>query len=350
MDTAAPAPAPTPAPSLPTDGDLAWWGPLEVLRPEVGVPLPPPGRPLRVAFVGQTTYFHVCSQTEPSRVVEPTFVEFRSGSDPGALRARLERLAPHVVVVFRPEVLPVGVLRGLDALVLGYLTEPLPRTSGPGGHADLERRLADLAVVDADQFDRVVAFDPHIAEAAGRYVPVWRAQPLPVADSVFRPAHRRPPGTRSLFVGRSTHHREGFLQPAKHVHDLLHVDHGVFGEDLARLAEGFLVAVNLHNEPYPSFENRVPLHLAVGNLVVTEPLSPRNGLDPGLDLLVVATPEELQATLGWIVEEPERFEPVRIRGRQKAEAFRASRVWARLLLDLLLDVAAFGGRPRTPDR
>jgi hypothetical protein len=332
---------------LPTDGDLAWWAPLQVLRPDVGSPLPPVGERFRVAFVGQTTYFQVCSQTELSPVIEPTFVEFRAGADPSALRARLGQLQPHVVVVFRPEIVPPGVLRDLDALVLGYLTEPLPRVGSGATHHDLERRLADLAMVDAGQFDRIVAFDPLIAEAAGRYLDVWRAEPLPVADAIFRSPDRRPPGTRALFVGRSTHHREAFLQPAKHLHDLLHVEHGVFGDALAELAEDFLVAVNLHNEPYPSFENRVPLHLAVGNLVVTEPLSPSFGIDQGLDVLVVRTPEDLLATFGWIVEDPDRFELVRVRGRQKAEAFRATRVWARLVLDLLHDVAAFGGRARS---
>ena len=153
---------------MPTDGELAWWAPLSVLRPELDARLPPVGRPFRVAFVGQRTYFHVCSQIEPSPVIDPTFVEFRSGSDATALVARLRSIAPHVVVVFRPEIVPAGALRGLDALTLGFLTEPLPR-SGDGTHPDLERRLQDLALADPGQFDRIVAFDPHIVDAASRY-------------------------------------------------------------------------------------------------------------------------------------------------------------------------------------
>ena len=306
--------------------------------------MPEPGRPFRVAFVGQRTYFEVCSQTEPSPVIEPTFVEFRSGADPEALRARLAALAPHVVVVFRPEIIPVGLVRDLAALTLGFLTEPLPRSVDRGEHPDLERRLQDLAHLDVEQFDRVIVFDPHIAEAASRYVPVWRAEPLPVADSVFSARIPEVGGTRALFVGRSTEHREQFLLPAKHMHDLMHVEHGVFGTDLAALARQFLVAINLHNEPYPSFENRVPLHLAVGNLVISEPLSPTNGLDPDLDFLQIRTPDDLTSYLGLIETDPERFDFVRVRGHQKAGAFRASRVYARLILDLLRDVVEFGAR------
>lgn len=327
----------------PTDGDLAWWAPLSVLRPEIDARLPPVGRPFRVAFVGQRTYFHVCSQTERSPVIDPTFVEYRSGSDASALVARLRSLSPHVVVVFRPEIIPAGALRGLDALTLGFLTEPLPRNGGEP-HPDLERRLQDLALADPEQFDRIVAYDPHITDAACRYLPIWRAQPLPVADEVFSDRVDSHVDARSLFVGRSTPHREQWLLPAKHMYDLMHVEHGVFGSDLAAMASGFLVAINLHNEPYPTFENRVPLHLAVGNLVISEPLSPTNGLDPGLDYLEARDPDDLVSYLGLIEGDPQRFEPVRVRGHLKAEAFRASRVYARLLLDLLLDVAAFGRR------
>ncbi|HMR95616.1 MAG TPA: hypothetical protein PKE05_08750 [Microthrixaceae bacterium] len=331
--------------SLPTDAQLAWWAPLAVLRPHVDAPLPRPGSPFRVAFVGQRTYFEVCSQTTPSPVIEPTFIEFRSGADGQALTARLRALAPHIVVVFRPEIIPPGALRDIDALTLGFLTEPLPR-DGDGSHADLQRRLQDLAMVDADQFDRVVAFDPHIVGSASRYVPVWRSEPLPVSDQVFSTRFEPPTTVRSLFVGRTTPHRDSWLVAAKHLYDVMHVEHGVFGSDLAELARTFLIAINLHNEPYPSFENRVPLHLAVGNLVISEALSPTNGLDPGLDFLQVDDPDDLVSYLGLVAEEPSRFELVRCRGNLKAEAFRASRVYARLVLDLLLDVAEFGRRPR----
>ena len=35
------------------------------------------------------------------------------------------------------------------------------------------------------------------------------------------------------------------------------------------------IAVNLHNNPYPSFENRVCIALAAGHLVISESLSPQ---------------------------------------------------------------------------
>lgn len=337
--------------ALPVDTDRRWWAPLAELRPEVAAPLPDPGEPFRVAFVGQRTYFEVCSQLAATEVIEPTFVEHRAGADPDALRRHLDTVDPHVVVVFRPEIVAAGSLRDLPALTLGFLTEPLPRggasAGGPAGdpHPDLERRLQDLALVDPEQFDRVIAFDPHIVDSTARYLPIWRSQPLPVADEIF--SHRLEPfdEARALFVGRSTAHREAWLIGPKHLYDVMHIEHGVFGTALAETARQFLVAINVHNEPYPSFENRVALHLAVGNLVISETLSPANGLDPGLDFFEAADPDDLVSFLGLVDDDPTGFEWMRLRGRQKAESFRASRVYARLLVDLLWDVARFGRRP-----
>ena len=48
--------------------------------------------------------------------------------------------------------------------------------------------------------------------------------------------------------------------------------------------------LNLHNNPYPTFENRVCIALAAGHLVISEPLSPTHGLQPGVDYLQVESP------------------------------------------------------------
>lgn len=341
---AAPVAGELPVPPPPVDAE-GWWSAVDRVAARLGLEAGPERR-VRVAFVGQRTYFEVCSQVTPSAVIEPGFVEFRAGADGAELVGRLRAHDPDVVVVFRPEILPPALLRPLRATVIGFVTEPLPRDAG-ASHPDLERRLGEFAYLDPGQFDRIVTFDSSIAATVERYAPVWRSLPLPVDDRLHAPAPLdREVSTQPLFVGRSTPHRESFLLGAKHALDLLHVDHGVHGLALAELAARHLVAVNLHNEPYPSFENRVPLHLAMGNLVVSEPLSPTFGLEPGLDHLEVTTPDELVDLLGLIQSDPDMFHPIRVRGHQKAEGFRASRVYADLILDLFVDVAAFGGRDR----
>ncbi len=258
------------------------------------------------------------------------------------MRAALDAFAPHAVVVFRPEIVPAGALDGLGAVVLGFLTEPIPRTTGRRVHPDLRRRRADLRRADAGSFDRVAAFDPLIVPAAERHLPVWRSVPLPVDDRLYGPA-RRPDGPARIgFVGRSTPHRERFLGHPKRELDVLHVAFGLHGGELDRFMDAVDVAVNVHNEPYPSFENRVCLHLAAGHLVVSETLSPTHGLEPGIDYVEVREPEEMLAILRTARRHPDAYHRVRVRGRRKAESYRASRVWPRLLADCARDIAAFG--------
>jgi hypothetical protein len=303
-------------------------------------------QPMRVAFVGQATFFEACSLGPGAHGFHARFFEFRRGGDAGALIDELSAFDPEVAIVFRPEVVPAGALRGLRAKTIGFLTEPLPRQlSGAPVHEDLERRLWELRHVDPSNFDRVIAFDPHIAATAGEVVPVWRALPLPVADRYFAPLPLPPPALgppRALFVGRSTPHREALLADAKLEADVLHLAFGVDADELQAALESHDVGINLHNNPYPSFENRVCLHLAAGHLVLSEWLHPTHGLEPGLDFIVTQTAGELLHALVTLRRFPALWHRVRVRGRRKAEQFRASRVYPRLLHDLFADLAAFG--------
>lgn len=309
-------------------------------RGDVPYPTPPSGMPLRLAFVGQRTFFEACSLTQGAADLAPRFIEFRQGGDVDGLLAELRAWRPHVVLVFRPEIVPAGAFAAIDAATLGFLTEPLPR--GGASHHDLEARLDALRHVDPANFDRVVAFDPHIAGAASEILPVWRSLPLPVDDRFFAPVERILGRPRVMFVGRSTAHREALLTPSKHSFDLLHVAFGVDATRLDALMREHHVGINLHNEPYPSFENRVSLHLAAGHLVLSEVLDPLHGLEPGIDFLEIAHAGHLHAEIATLQRVPNTHHRVRVRGRMKAEGFRASRVYRRLVHDFLLDLRAFG--------
>ena len=307
-----------------------------------------PGARLRLAFVGQATFFEQCALGDERRDVLTRFVDFRLGGDPGPLRAALDEFRPHVVVVFRPETIPAGALRRPRARPRSGSSPSRSRARAAGGHPDLDRRLWELGQVDAGSFDRVVSFDPLIASTAGEVLPVWRAVPLPVADRYFKPIRRRHGRPRALVVGRSTPHREQMLSDVKASRDVLHLAFGVDAAELERQFDEHEVGVNIHNDTYLSFENRVTLHLAAGHLVLSEPLIPSHGLEVGLDYLDVSTP----AHIWWAIESMTRFpgiyDRIRVRGRLKAEQFRASRVWPRLVGDLLADVDAFGTARRQP--
>jgi hypothetical protein len=340
---------------LEIDHEAAGYGtdampPPIACAPAADAPYAPPGGvPVRLAFVGQGTFFEACALQDGVSPLRSAFFEFRQGGDADALLRRLDEFAPHVVLVFRPEIVPAGLFAGLRAASVGFLTEPIPRSAGhTATHADLQVRLSELRQVDASNFDRVVCFDPLISATANEVLPVWRSLPLPVADRYFsraRPGAGAVPATaplRVLFVGRSTPHREHLLADAKADHDILHMAFGVDAAHLEELLRAHDVGINIHNNPYPSFENRVCLHLAAGHLVLSEPLNPLNGLEPGIDFVEFKTAWQLTAQLTALRRFPGMGHAVRVRGRHKAEIFRASRVYPRLIGDLFADLAAFG--------
>jgi hypothetical protein len=300
------------------------------------------GAPLRLAFIGQSTFFEVCALHERSRRADTRFFEFRAGADAEAMLGAVRAFQPHVVVVFRPEIIPSGAFADLRAATLGFLTEPIPRTERRRAHPDLRRRRADLKALSPDNFDRIVSFDPLIVPTADQFMPVWRSLPIPVADGMYADVDRIEGPPRILFVGRSTPHRESLLAPTKAEFDVLHIAFGVAAEELEAVMREHDVAINLHNEPYPSFENRVCLHLAAGHLVISEALSPTHGLEPGIDYLEVGRSDELLRIARTLARFPDAYHRVRVRGRRKAEDFRASRVWPRLAGDLFRDLVAFG--------
>lgn len=297
----------------------------------------------RIAIVGQRTYFESSSLNQSTTTLEPRFFDFRADANADALINALRSFCPDVVIVFRPEIIPAGLFRELDALTVGFLTEPLPRPTAQH-HPDLERRLGYLAAVDPTNFDRVVSFDPLVVEAAGRHLNVWRSIPLPVADEYFLPVSPFEEPPRPVFMGRSTEHREAWLTDAKHHFDILHIAHGVFGLELLEMLSKPTLSINIHNEPYPSFEVRVPLCMAAGHLVVSEDLSPSHGIEAGVDFLDVVAPPNLTSIISQVLDRPNLYHRVRVMGRMKAERFRASRVFERLVRDLYLDIATFGGR------
>jgi len=275
-----------------------------------------------VAFVGRRAVCWPALMESPSDTIDPRHVEFAPGDDTARLVAAIGDA--DVVIALDPAQLPPGALVGVPARVVAILPT--------GSPADAVDRIAD------GDADRIVALDPGLATANDR---VWRSLAPPVNDALFADVAPAA-GKRFAFFGHTTDRREKYLIDAKHSFDLLHVDGGAVGDRLLELYATVSVAVNLHVDDQPAFEHRVPMHLAAGHLLISEKLAPTRGLETGLDFLEVGSRAELAKLLGAINEVPELHHRVRLRGRRKAEQFRASTVYERLLGDLDRDLIAFG--------
>jgi len=259
--------------------------------------------PLRLAFLGPAATFGAHAMHAPADGVEPSFLNPRGPWS-------LDEIAPHVVIALSPDAQP-----DTDAATLAVIG---PHDPAPEG------------------FDRILRTPGPEPLAA------WRSRPLPIDDRLYRDvrASRRPP--RALCVARSTDHREWVLTPAKHSCDVIHYTHGLVDEALADVLAATDIGIALSAGPGHGFPSQALLHLAAGQLLLSEGLQPNCGLEPGIDLLEIGSRDGLVTLLMQLELRPDAYERIRIRGRLKAEQHRASRVWPRIARDLVRDLRVFG--------
>jgi hypothetical protein len=282
-----------------------------------------------MAFVGSKVWLESASPSVHAHGLHARRIRVDFTSRAEDVLTAVGGLRPHVTVIIDPGRLPADVLAELPGITLGLLVGDLP-----GGEA--APAIAAL--------DRVASFRPGLTGAPIAGGSVWRAVPPPVSDELFgevRPLHGTP---RAMAVGRATTHREAMLTPAKHHHDLLHVIHGVTGGELVELLGEYDVGIYVAPEPGGGFGQQVGMHLAAGQLLLAEHLAPAHGLERDIDYLHVDSPDGLVRVLDRLGRFPEMHQRVRIRGRLKAEQYRASRLFRRIGHDLLADVAAFGSQ------
>ena len=82
--------------------------------------------------------------------------------------------------------------------------------------------------------------------------------------------------------------------------------------------------------------------------MISEPVSPSHGLSPGSDYLEFRDGKELLRVVDELSRDPDAFLDAQHRGRERAECFRASRVYPELLADAVAEIGA--GRTSTARR
>ncbi len=244
----------------------------------------------RVAVLGSPSLIDACAPSPLPGSLD--VVELREGVTADALRSA----GPDAVVAFEPGAELVDLLAELGLPAILWTAAP---GAAPGGPAQ------------------------RLVLAAGDGPAAWRCVSLPVADSLYAPVADLP--ARAAWLGPGSARRVSYLSWFQHA------------EPPADDGEDAVVAVNLHDDS-PAFDPRVTRALAAGRLLVSETLVPSRGLEPGIDYLEARDLDDLYLAVESAVQDPHAFRRVRLRGRRKAELFRASRVIGRLVGDLQLEL------------
>lgn len=231
------------------------------------------------------------------------------------------------------EVLLVGerdLLATIAAPGDGYPLMPRPVSEEPH---DVARRVAQAAPRLA------LLFGPRPGEVdaireSGTNAAAWTDSRFPVTDSLFTDTELSPGPLRVFFSGPTSERRDRFLQPVKHLFDVLHVAAGADSNRLRDLMARCTIAIDLAGEPGLPLVDRVGPATAAGMLVLAERPVERTGLTEGADALGFSNPDELELLISDALREPEAFLPMRGSARERAEQWRASACLPNALAEL----------------
>ncbi len=206
----------------------------------------------------------------------------------------------------------------------------------PGDGEDLTVTRIDDPSSACPGADALVALEPSedqlaSLDEAGLPALVWWRDAAPAwAGDASRPL---PVGPRRTVTGSPKAPPGSWRSVAMPVADELFSAPG-----LPAVEGGTAIVVNFQNESGPASTHRALTALAQGRLLVSEPLLPSRGLEPGIDYVEAGGLDEVRLAVANASRAPEAFLRMRLRGRRKAELFRSSRVVARLVGDLLLEL------------
>jgi hypothetical protein len=296
-------------------------------------------RNLKVAFVGQPEYNNAFYETDLAdlftvRHFPVIFDPLRQMEASLATMGDLVDFAPDIAVFFRGEFIGNDVLGRVSGFKIAVSTEPFPKYIHGQFHFTLDSigRFKYFTNIASRDLDCVFHYDESslsFMEKMG--VRVSASLILPVATGVWRPRKDAPIDWDLTFLGRSTTHRERHLGTLKRDYRFLHIAHGVMGRQAISYYQTAHIGLNLHSEPELSWEPRVQQMMACGVLVVSEPISPNELLEPGKHFVETCSAHQTYELCREILSEPKRFEAIRRAGYEKVTEDLAARdVWPRL--------------------
>jgi hypothetical protein len=124
-----------------------------------------------------------------------------------------------------------------------------------------------------------------------------------------------------FFIGRSTEHREKYFSHLKHKYNFLHIAHGMWGNEIVPFINQSKILLNVHAENEISWEPRVQMLMATGNMLITEKLSYNNLLEPGIDYIEVSSPEECIEKAEYYLKNKIQREKIAKNGLRKIEKY-----------------------------
>jgi hypothetical protein len=288
---------------------------------------------LKIVSIGQEIYFRKTSFEGETTDFIGKFIPYTFFKDWEKQLTSLIDESPHIVLIYRPEVFEPKFLELLKSkfITIGYFTEPLPFDRFRG-HPDLLSRYSFIKNFDFNLCDYYIFYNSVTTEVLNSMCKPILTHPLPVNDLVFEKRFElRTDFVRGLFLGRVSDYRNKYLMPLKHYWDWTVIDHGMNQIDFE---SNFNLALNLHSETYPNFENRIFHQMAQGLVILSQKMIPTLGLKHNKHFFEFDTPDDMLSMINSLSNNLDSILKVRDKGLEFVEEYKASRFWGTLIKKL----------------
>lgn len=290
---------------------------------------------MRIAFVGQGRYFLATSFQGRLKGSIGKFFDLDSQliSEEHILSGLVE-FRPNVIVVYRPDFFERlnNLIYDLQiAPVVGFFTEPVGKRTTFFVDNLRQRRQFLKNSLKHLKLDYHFCFTDDLAEFVSRYALVSGVMPLPVNDKLYSQRKFDLSNAKIIFLGRMNVYRSNIVDSIKHEYNPIVIDNGLGFDELESLIEKkSAIALNIHVGKLKSFEHRVLGHMALGHLVISQPLIPDFGFLPDCEYISFDSSLDLVRQLEKIRKNPEWATWIANRGIEMVKRHKASEIWSQL--------------------
>jgi len=272
----------------------------------------------KIAFVGQPEYFRFIYENDLDNFADVK--EFKLIYTMGLYEfIDLLSFDADYNFFFRGEFVPNKVLENLTGVKINLSSEPFPRRIDNKIEftRDSLNRFAAFRKIRNKPFDFVFHYDKsslNFMQKDGLFLSGEFA--FPVATNTYKPM-KLDKKWDLLFVGRSTQHRESIFNPLKHHFDFLHIAHGIWSADLVELINQSRICLNVHAEAEISWEPRLQMLLACDAFVISEPITPNDYYQPGIDYIEITRNGKWAEVVKYYLNNPEERQKIAENGYQR---------------------------------
>jgi spore maturation protein CgeB len=292
---------------------------------------------IKVAFISQPLYLRCFYEDGLDAQYDVFEFPQHYGLDLDRYRPLIDFNAD-VNIFFEAECIPNEVLTSLKGKKIAICVEPIPKyVNGKVIKSkDMKRRLAKISNLKKNDVDYLFHYDPSsvnfLRERSFKIIDSFN---LPIAVNTYKPLDLQKKWDL-FFIGRSTDHREDYLGHIKHNFNMLHIAHGVFGNDLVQFINQSKMAVNLHCEKTLSYEPRMQLYMACRIAVMSEPLSSNDLFIPGKHYIEFRSKSEFWGKFEYYLKHEKEREQIAMNGYELIlKELDSKKIFSKLVEDVL---------------